>query len=308
MDLTLAGPKRICHRMSPPLLFDAELRRARLERAAKAGRRDDVLMPRVAEDMADRLSFVLRDFPLAVDIDSAGPEIAETVAKLPRIGRVLRAGSAPDSDIVLTGEALPFAEGSLDLVVSALSLHWAEDIPGLFVQVRRALKPDGLFLAALLGGDTLVELREAFAEAEAETLGGVSPRVIPFGSAQDYGGLLQRAGFALPVVDSERITVRYADLYGLFRDLRALGATNPMLARSKTPLRRETLARLFEIYKDRFSDPDGKMRATVEIIWLSGWTPHDSQQKPLRPGSAKARLADALGTVEIPSGVKPERT
>ena len=288
-------------------LFDADLRRLRLDRAANAGQRDDVLMPRVAEDMADRLSFVLRDFSLAVDLDSAGPEVAETIAKLPRVGRVLRAGGAPGADIVFTDEALPFAEGSLDLAVSALSLHWAEDIPGLFVQIRRALKPDGLFLAALLGGDTLIELREAFADAEAETLGGVSPRVIPFGSAQDYGGLLQRAGFALPVVDSERITVRYGDLYGLFRDLRALGATNPMLARARTPLRRETLARLFDVYREKFSDPDGKLRATVEIIWLSGWTPHESQQKPLRPGSAKARLADALGTVEIPSGVKPER-
>lgn len=293
--------------MSPPLLFDAALRRTRLDRAARAGQRDDVLLPRVAEDMADRLSFVLRDFPLAIDLASPGPEIAETIAKLPRIGRVLRAGDMAGSDIVFSGEALPLAEGSLDLVVSALSLHWAEDIPGLFVQIRRALKPDGLFLAALLGGDTLIELREAFAEAEAETRGGVTPRVIPFGSAQDYGGLLQRAGFALPVVDSERITVRYGDLYGLFRDLRALGATNPMLTRAKTPLRRETLGRLFEIYKEKFSDPDGKLRATVEIIWLSGWTPHESQQKPLRPGSATARLADALGTVEIPSGVKPGR-
>ncbi len=304
--MTSLSSARICQTMQDPL-FDAGLRRLRLDRARRAGQRDDVLMPRVAEDLADRLSFVLRDFPLAADIDSAGPEIAETIAKLPRVGRVLRAGSAPGSDIVFTGEALPFAEGSLDLAVSALSLHWAEDIPGLFVQIRRALKPDGLFLAALLGGDTLIELREAFAEAEAETLGGVSPRVIPFGSPQDYGGLLQRAGFALPVVDSERITVRYGDLYGLFRDLRALGATNPMLARARTPLRRDTLARLFEIYEEKFSDPDGRLRATVEIIWLSGWTPHESQQKPLRPGSAKARLADALGTVEIPSGVKPER-
>lgn len=293
--------------MSPPRLFDTALRRARLARAARAGLRDDVLMPRVIEDMADRLSFVLRDFALGVELDSRGPEMADTLQKLPRVERILRAGESDGCDIALTGEALPFAEGSLDLVVSALALQWTEDLPGTLIQIRRALKPDGLFLAAVAGGDTLVELREAFATAEAETVGGISPRVIPFGGISDFGSLLQRAGFALPVIDSERVTVRYTSLSGLFRDLRAAGATNPMLARSRQPLRRATLARLDEVYRERFSDPDGKLRATVEIVWLSGWTPHESQQKPLRPGSAKARLADALGTVEISSGVKPGR-
>ncbi len=291
--------------MSPPPLFDTALRRLRLARAARNGLADDVLLPRVAEELAERLSYVLRDFPLAVDIHSRGPEIAQTIGTLPRVGRVLRAGEGPDNDVVFDGEALPFAENSLDLAISALALQWIEDVPGTLVQIRRALKPDGLLLAAIAGGDTLIELREAFALAESETIGGVTPRVIPFGALNDFGGLLQRAGFALPVADSERITVRYSDLYGLFRDLRALGATNPMLARSRTPLRRETLARLDAIYREKFADPDGKLRVTVEIIWLSGWVPHESQQKPLRPGSAKARLADALGTVEIPSGVKP---
>jgi SAM-dependent methyltransferase len=291
--------------MSPPLLFDHGLRAARRLRAEKAGWRDDVLMPRVAEEMAERLLPVLRDFPVAVDLSDRGPEIAAALRSVPRIGKVLRAGADAGSDIVFTNEALPLAPESIELAVSALALHWAEDLPGLLVQIRRALKPDGLFLAAVAGGDTLVELREAFSLAESETAGGVSPRVIPFADVRDLGGLLQRAGFALPVVDSERLTIRYGDLFGLFRDLRALGATNPMLARAKTPLRRDTLMRLNEIYRERFSDPDGKLRATVEIVWMSGWAPHESQQKPLRPGSARARLADALGTAEIPSGVKP---
>jgi SAM-dependent methyltransferase len=291
--------------MSPPVLFDTALRAARRARAEKAGLGDDVLMPRVAEEMAERLQPVLRDFPLAADLSDRGPEIARALKSVPRIGEILRAGADSDSDIVFTNETLPFAPASLDLVVSALALHWAEDLPGILVQIRRALKPDGLFLAAVAGGNTLVELREAFSLAESETLGGVSPRVIPFADVRDLGGLLQRAGFALPVVDSERLTIRYGELSGLFRDLRALGATNPMLARTKTPLRRATLKRLEEIYRDKFSDPDGRLRATVEIVWMSGWSPHESQQKPLRPGSAKARLADALNTVEIPSGVKP---
>lgn len=293
--------------MSPPRLFDPALLRLRLGRAARLGLSDDVLMPRIAEEMAERLSYVLRDFPLTADLHSRGPELARTIGALPKIGGVLRAGTGPDNDVIFDGEALPFADHALDLAVSALALHWIEDVPGTLVQIRRALKPDGLFLAALAGGDTLIELREAFALAESDTIGGITPRVIPFGDITDFGGLLQRAGFALPVVDSERITVRYGDLFALFRDLRALGATNPMLARSRTPLRRETLARLGEIYRDKFSDPDGRLRVTVELIWLSGWVPHESQQKPLRPGSAKMRLADALGTTEISSGVKPGR-
>jgi SAM-dependent methyltransferase len=293
--------------MSAPSLFDLPLRRARLERARKSGLADDFLMPRVAEELAERLQPVLRDFTQSVDLFSHGTAVAEALKSVERIGTLRRAGDEPGTDISVSGETLPFAPASLDLVVSALALHWAEDLPGLLVQIRRALKPDGLFLAAIAGGETLSELRRAFAEAESETLGGLSPRVIPFADVRDLGALLQRAGFALPVVDSERLTLRYKDLSGLFRDLRALGATNPMLARTKTPLRRETLARLEEIYRAHFSDPDGRIRATVEIVWLSGWAPHESQQKPLRPGSAKARLADALGTVEIPSGVKPDR-
>jgi SAM-dependent methyltransferase len=204
-------------------------------------------------------------------------------------------------------EMLPFAEGTLDLVVSALALQSVNDLPGVLVQICHALKPDGLFLAALLGGETLTELRQSFAAAEAEIDGGVSPRVAPFADLRDLGALLQRAGFALPVVDADRLTVRYATAFDLMRDLRGMGATNALLERRRTPLRRETLLRMARLYAERFSDPDGRLRASFDIVWLSGWAPHESQQQPLRPGSAKARLADALKTIELPAGDKPAR-
>ncbi|MEI8150830.1 MAG: methyltransferase domain-containing protein, partial [Hyphomicrobiales bacterium] len=194
--------------------------------------------------------------------------------------------------------------GSLDLVVSALALQFVNDLPGTLIQIRRALRPDGLLLAAMIGGDSLTELREAFAQAEAEVDGGVSPRVAPFADLRDIGALLQRAGFALPVTDVDRVTVRYASPLALMHDLRSMGAANALTERRRAPLRRATLRRLMEIYAERFSDPDGRVRATFEIVWLSGWAPHESQQKPLAPGSAKTRLADALRTREIPAGEK----
>src|SRR6202012_544789 len=179
------------------------------------------------------------------------------------------------------------------LVISALALQFVNDLPGALVQIRRALKPDGLFLAVLLGGETLTELRQAFAAAEAEIEGGVSPRVAPFADLRDIGGLLQRAGFALPVTDVDRVVVRYGNAFGLMQDLRRMGATNSLIERRKTPTRRATLVRMAEIYAERFADPDGRIRATFDIIWLSGWAPHESQQTPLAPGSARMRLADA---------------
>jgi SAM-dependent methyltransferase len=186
-----------------------------------------------------------------------------------------------------------------------LALQFVNDLPGTLIQIRRALKPDGLLLMALLGGDSLSELREAFAQAESEIEGGLSPRVAPFADLRDLGGLLQRAGFALPVADSDRLTVRYDSAFALMRDLRAMGATNVLSERRRVPLKRATLLRMAQIYGERFADPDGRLRATFEIAWLSGWAPHESQQKPLKPGSAAQRLADALGTREIPAGEKP---
>jgi SAM-dependent methyltransferase len=200
--------------------------------------------------------------------------------------------------VAADAEALPFRDASLDLVVSLLALQFVNDLPGTLIQIRRALKPDGLLLAALAGGDTLIELRQAFAAAEAEVEDGVSPRVAPFSDVRDMGALLQRAGFALPVADVDRITARYGSPLALMHDLRRMGATNPLVERSRRPLKRATLMRMMQVYTERFSDPDDRIRATFEVVWLSGWAPHESQQKPLAPGSARQRLADVLGTRE----------
>jgi SAM-dependent methyltransferase len=209
--------------------------------------------------------------------------------------------------VVADEEALPFGDASLDLVVSGLALQFANDLPGVLAQIRRALKPDGLFVAALLGGDTLTELRQAFAEAESEIEGGASPRVAPFADLRELGALLQRAGFALPVTDVERVTVRYSSVFDLMHDLRRMGATNPLVARRRVLLRRTTLMAMADVYAGRFADADGRIRATFDILWLSGWAPHPNQQQPLKPGSAKVRLADALGTREISAGEKTGR-
>jgi SAM-dependent methyltransferase len=231
--------------------------------------------------------------------------LANAVADSGRVGRVIRAdllvpgipGSRPAS-LVMDDELPPFADGSIDLVVSALSLQWVNDLPGALAQVRRALRPDGLFLATFVGGDSLTELRESFLTAEAELTGGATPRVAPFADVRDLGGLLQRAGFALPVTDQDRLTLRYATPLDLMRDLKAMGAGNVLRERSRRPLRRSVLSRAMEIYADRASDPDGRVRATITLVSMSGWAPHESQQRPLRPGSAKVRLADVLGTRE----------
>ncbi len=225
-----------------------------------------------------------------------------------------RSGFAGSTSPVTTGEetsaameeALLFAPDSFDLVVSVLSLHAVNDLPGVLVQSRRALKPDGLFVAALFGGETLTELRAAFAAAEADISGGISPRVAPFADVRELGGLLQRAGFALPVADVERTIVHYRELDTLFTDLRALGETNALAGRRTSMLSRKLLAALAVDYAKRFADADGRLRATFDIIYLTGWAPHESQQKPLKPGSAKARMADALHTKEYPTGEKPK--
>lgn len=293
-----------------PQHFDQQLIGRRRVRAA-AGGPADFLLRNVAEDLADRLMLVQRSFAHIADIATPADALREAMVQrgmpmpmaLDPVEVLARRRSRPV--VVAPADALPFGDGRLDLVVSALGLQFVDDLPGLFVQVRRALKPDGLFLAALLGGDTLTELRQAFAEAESEMDGGLSPRVAPFADVRDVGALLQRAGFALPVTDSDRLTVRYADVFALMRDLRAMGATNPLVARRRVPLKRSTLLRMAAIYHERFSDPDGRIRATFQVITLSGWSPHESQQKPLKPGSAKARLADALNAVEMPAGEKP---
>src|SRR5450631_4333211 len=284
---------------SGPTIFDRRLLRVRQQRARALGA-ETFLIDRVAEELGERLSAVLRQFERAADLGTPTNAVRRVLAASGKVASVYGADS-----VIADEEALPFADGSLDLVVSALALQFVNDLPGTLIQIRRALKPDGLLLAALVGGDSLTELREAFAQAESEIEGGVSPRVAPFADVRELGALLQRAGLALPVVDSDRLTVRYKSVFDLMRDLRRMGATNVLNERRRTPLRRATLRRMAEIYAQRFSDADGRLRATFEIAWLSGWAPHESQQKPLKPGSAKQRLADALGTREIPAGEKP---
>jgi len=288
-----------------PIVFDRALLRERMRRALARGP-ETFLVDRVAADLAERLGAVLRQFEVAVDLGTPTDAVRDALSDNAAIGMLVGASalSRRAPAIVADEEALPLRDGSLDLVVSALALQFVNDLPGALVQIRRALKPDGLFLAALLGGDTLGELRQSFAAAESEVEGGVSPRVAPFADVREMGALLQRAGFALPVTDVERLTVRYSSPFILMGELRRMGATNALAERRRTPLRRATLQRMAEIYAQRFADPDGKIRATFEVIWLSGWAPHESQQKPLRPGSAQVRLADALGTREIGTGEK----
>lgn len=273
---------------TPPALFDRALLHARQRRAQALGA-VTFLLDRVAEDMSDRLAAVMREFHAPADLWTSGEGLARLRARLPSIERI-----APDA---AGAETLPFAPESLDLVVSALALQFVNDLPGVFAQIRRALKPDGLLLAAMIGGDSLTELRQAFAAAEAECEGGVSPRVAPFADLRDIGALLQRAGFALPVTDVDRVVVRYANAFALMQDLRRMGAANMLIERRRSPSRRATLLRMAEIYAERFADADGRIRATFDIIWLSGWAPHASQQQPLKPGSAKASLAEAVKKV-----------
>ncbi|MFZ0845841.1 MAG: methyltransferase domain-containing protein [Pseudolabrys sp.] len=287
--------------MPGPTIFDRKMLRMRQQRTRAFGA-ETFLIDRVAGELGERLSAVLRQFERAADLGTPTDALRRVLAASGKVTTVFGADS-----VTIDEEALPFADGSLDLVVSALSLQFVNDLPGTLIQIRRALKPDGLLLAAMIGGDSLAELREAFAHAEAGIEGGVSPRVAPFADVRELGALLQRAGFALPVADSDRLTVRYPTVFALMNDLRRMGATNFLSERRRVPLRRATLRRMTEIYGQRFADADGRLRATFEIVWLSGWAPHESQQKPLKPGSAAQRLADALGAKELPAGDKAGR-
>lgn len=260
----------------------------------------------MAADLADRLEAIPRDLPLVLTLGGGAffsREVSARPGLIARIGAILEADVASGC-VVVDPEHLCFADASFDLIASNLMLHAVNDLPGALIQMRRALKPDGLLLASLFGGDTLHELRLSLIEAETELTGGAGPRVSPFAGLQDIAHLLQRAGFALPAADRDVVTVRYAEPMRLLADLRAMGETAALAERSPRALSRRILARTFEIYRHRFSDPDGRVRATFEIITATGWAPHENQQKPLKPGSAKARLADALGTREIGAGDK----
>lgn len=295
---------------APPRLFDRDLLRARLDRAAPGYAAADFLKARAAEDAVVRLEAIMRDFARAVDLGARNGAFAKALAQSDAAARVgflvetdlsarMLAGR-PGARLVADEERLPFAPGSLDLVVSTLGLHWANDVVGALIQIRLALKPDGLFIGSLLGGATLTELRQSLLAAEAELTGGAGPRVSPFADPYDAAGLLQRSGFALPVADVDRVTVRYSHPLKLLADLRAMGETSVLAERHPKALTRQVLARAFQIYAERFAEPDGRLPATFEILTLTGWAPDPSQQKPLKPGSAKMRLADALGVVENP--------
>jgi SAM-dependent methyltransferase len=288
--------------------FEPRLVRQHKRRAAKRFREAAFLHRRVVGDLADRLEAIPRPFPRALALGGGGL-FSEELALRPelgaRIGEVIEADVG--SGVELDPEHLPFAEGAFDLVVSPLALHSVNDLPGALIQIRRALKPDGLMLASLFGGETLNELRLSLIEAESELTGGAGPRVAPFADLADVAGLLQRAGFALPGADRDVIAVRYGEPMRLLLDLRAMGETAALAERNPRGLSRPILARAFEIYRQRFSDEEGRVRATFEILTATGWAPHEGQQRPLKPGGAKARLADALKTTEQNAGEKAPR-
>lgn len=283
---------------APPPLFDRPLQRRNLARAVTT--RPAFLAADLATEISARLDLILRDFDTILVHGFAAPAIAETLRK--RGGTVLAASPVPEPgvDLVHDADALPLASESVGLIVSVLTLQSAGDLPGALIQMRRALKPDGLLLACLFAGSTLAELRQAWLSAESERTGGASPRVTPFADLSDLAGLLQRAGLALPVADSDRTILRYSDALALMREIKALGFGHALSARSRRPVTRALLAEAAARYDRDNAGPDGKVSATVDIAWLAAWAPHPSQQQPLRPGSAKSRLADALNTQEMP--------
>jgi SAM-dependent methyltransferase len=305
--------------MTPPAtdainVFDRALLRRRRDRAAAGLGAHDFLFAEAAERLADRLDDVTRKFPRALDLGCHDGTLSRVLAGRGGIETLVQCDLSPAmaraaarngaSTLAADEEALPFAPESFDLVVSVLGLHWVNDLPGALIQIRHALKPDGLFLGAFLGGATLTELRQALLEAELAEEGGASPRVAPFAELRDAGGLLQRAGFALPMADTDRVAVTYPDALALMRELRAMGESNVLAARRRGFTRRATLARAAALYGEKFADADGRLRASFEIVTLTGWAPHPCQPQPLKPGSATTRLADALDTEERASGDK----
>lgn len=291
------------------LVFDRALVRARRERAVASGDAHDFLFREVAERLADRLKDFRHTFETGVDIGTRGGHMAKAALATGRVERLFAADPSPHlaasasvPSVAADEEALPFGPASLDLVVSALALHWVNDLPGALIQIRQTLKPDGLFLAAMLGGETLYELRAALMEAELAVSGGAAPRVSPMADLRDAAALLQRAGFALPVADRDTLAISYPDALALMRDLSRMGEGNAVRRRSLTPLRRAVLAEAARLYEARHKMDGGGVRASFEVLYLAGRAPADTQQKPLRPGAAHHRLADALGVEERSAG------
>ena len=279
-------------------VFDRALLRSRRDRAAPNISQYDFLYAEVAEHLMERLSVVKKDFPLVVSLGGAPNATFEKRAGTQHVIR-MDTSLPMKPDVVADEEFLPFRANSIDAVISNLNLHWVNDLPGALLQIRQALKPDGLFMAALLGNESLKELRQCLMEAELEITGGASPRVSPFADAHDVGALMQRAGFALPVVDSDKITVQYSNPLKLMQDLRGMGASNATYNRLMKPTRRSVIMKAAQLYHEKFADADGYVPATFHVIYAIGWAPDASQPKPLQPGSAKNKLAEALKVVEI---------
>ncbi len=285
-------------------IFDPALVRVRRNRIARQSETPHFLLDLIASEIADRLTAINRTFDVALCHNAQNGVLASKLRSTGQAGWIAPTDSCAQHlhgtgpAVVFDEEQVPLAAGSLSLYASALTLNHANDLPGALLQIRHTLRPDGLFIGALLGGDSLSELRQAFLAAETELTGGVSPRVAPFADIRDLGSLLQRAGFALPVVDADRLTVRYDTALVLMHELKAMALTSALEARSRTPMSRRLLLRAAQIYHDTHAHEDGRVPATFHIVYLTGWAPHESQQKPLKPGSAKQRLADALGTTE----------
>ncbi|MDE1148741.1 MAG: methyltransferase domain-containing protein [Azospirillaceae bacterium] len=292
-------------------VFDRRRVRAHRDRAAAGWDGFDFLKREVVTRLVDRLGDIKRDFRVALDLGCHGGEVAQALAAIPSIAHVVATDLSPRfaaeaakrtpglPTVAADEEFLPFAEGSFDLVVSALSLHWVNDLPGALIQIRRALKPDGLFLGAILGGETLFELRRSLMEAEMALLGGLSPRVSPMAEVRDAGALLQRAGFALPVVDSDMLTVSYPHAFRLIQDLRGMGETNAVRDARRAMSPSALFTNAAERYQYLYPDGEQGVAASFQVLYMAGWAPDASQQQPLRRGSAQLRLADALGTQEI---------
>jgi SAM-dependent methyltransferase len=282
----------------PPLIFDRHALKLHRERARKHFAAHSFLHQRIVDDLVDRLETIKRSFEHGVAVGPGASLLPAALTKPCNVQHLQVSDPVNSSvnDLDVDEAELPFAPASLDLYISLMSLHLINDLPGTLMQIRQALKPDGLFIGVLPGEETLTELKQALYKAEAEISGGVSPRVIPFAAIKDLGGLLQRAGFALPVADIDSVKVHYRSPFTLLQDLRGMGETNILANRHKKTLRRDVLTRAMQIYVDDFSDQDQKATATFDLITITGWAPHESQQKPLAPGSAKASMKEAVAS------------
>jgi NADH dehydrogenase [ubiquinone] 1 alpha subcomplex assembly factor 5 len=298
---------------APMNVFDRNKIRQFRDRAAPTIEDHNFLFNWALDNIHDRLDIIKREFTDALFIGArqspadlqklCAKQNIENISVMDLSPRLLERQSY--SVIHADEEIMPLSSDSLDLIISNLNMHSVNDVPGALIQINKALKPDGLFMAAMFGGDTLTELRQVLSQAEMNIRGGISPRIFPFADKQQMGNLLQRAGFALPVIDSDIVTVTYDNIFKLLSDLRGMGESNAIMARDKSPLPRAVIMETAKLYQEQFSDTDNRISATFEIIFLLGWAPHETQQKPLRPGSAKTNLADALNTEEIEAGEKP---